>query len=74
VYLFTSPEAGVITYHYRRGQLVPVPVSVPETEPSRRWVLRPLTRQQQQAIVTTATGVTVGAILMYILYGALLAL
>jgi hypothetical protein len=54
VFLFESPEPGVITYQYRRGRLVPVPV--PQLEPAKerrwRWELQPLTPQQKQAIVT----------------------
>jgi len=75
VFLFSSPQAGVITYRYRKAQVVPVPVEEPETAPSRRWTLRPLTRQQQQVVAAAATGLTAAVILMYILeYGWILAL
>jgi hypothetical protein len=62
VYMFWSPEPGVIVYQYRKGRLVPVPV--PKTEPAteRRWKfeLQPLTPQQKQAVAT----ITVGGILL----------
>jgi hypothetical protein len=67
VYLFWSPEPGVIVYQYRRGRLVPVPTEAPETSSERRWKfeLQPLTREQQQAIVTTTIG---GAMLLIIMF------
>jgi hypothetical protein len=66
VFLFDSPEPGVITYQYRRGRLVPVPVAQPEpaTERRWRWELQPLTPLQKQAIVTTTVG---GAMLLIII-------
>jgi hypothetical protein len=66
VYLFETPEAGVIVYQYRRQRVVPVPV--PEGEPAyeRRWRLAPLTPQQQAVIVTT-TAAGVMLIIMMIL-------
>jgi hypothetical protein len=69
VYLFWSPEPGVIVYQYRRGRLVPVPVEAPETSSERRWKfeLQPLTREQQQAIVTTTLGGAMLLILMLLL-------
>lgn len=58
VYMFWSPEPGVIVYSYRKGRLVPVPV--PEAEPAteRRWrfELQPLTPQQRQAVTTFTIG------------------
>lgn len=70
VYMFWSPEPGVIVYQYRRGRLVPVPVPAPEREPSRerRWrlELQPLTPQQQQQVATT-TFATAMLLLMMIL-------
>jgi hypothetical protein len=66
VFMFQSPEPGVITYEYRRGRLVPVPV--PQPEPARerrwRWELQPLTPMQKQAIVTTTVGGAMLIILM----------
>lgn len=55
VYLFWSPEPGVIVYQYRRARLVPVPVPEPEPVVVRRWQLelQPLTPQQQAAVTTT---------------------
>jgi hypothetical protein len=74
VFIFWSPEPGVIVYQYRRGHLVPVPVPVPAAErgPQKqpthgwRWELEPLSRAQEQAILTGATG-TVLLILMMLL-------
>ena len=69
VFLFESPDPGVITYQYRRGRLVPVPVARPEpaTERRWRWELQPLTPQQRQAIVTTTVGGAVLILFMVIL-------
>ncbi|OPY91220.1 MAG: hypothetical protein A4E72_00237 [Syntrophus sp. PtaU1.Bin208] len=66
VYLFETPEAGVIVYQYRRQRVVPFPA--PEREPAveRRWRLAPLTPQQQAVIVTT-TAAGVMLIIMMIL-------
>lgn len=69
VYMFWSPEPGVIVYQYRKGRLVPVPVPdpvpVPEPDPVvvRRWrfELQPMTAQQQQAVTTLTVG---GALLL----------
>jgi len=64
VYIFSSPQPGVICYQYRRGKLVPVPVLEPEPAKERRWKfeLRPMT-PQQRAVVTT---LTVGGMLLMI--------
>jgi len=64
VYMFWSPQPGVIVYQYRRGKLVPVPVLDPEPAKERRWKFefRPLTQQQQAAVAT----VTVGGMLLLI--------
>ena len=64
VYMFWSPQPGVIVYQYRRGKLVPVPVLEPEPVRERRWKfeLRPMTPQQQQAVAT----ITVGGMLLMI--------
>jgi hypothetical protein len=69
VFMFQSPEPGVITYEYRRGRLVPVPVPQPEpaTERRWRWELQPLTPMQKQAIVTTTVGGAMLLIIMIIL-------
>jgi len=69
VFLFESPEPGVITYQYRRGRLIPVPVPQPEPAKERRWrwELQPLTPQQRQVIVTTTVGGAMLIILMIIL-------
>jgi hypothetical protein len=66
VFMFRSPEPGVITYDYRRGRLVPVPVAQPEPSKERswRWELQPLTPTQKQAIVTTTVG---GAMLLLVM-------
>ena len=63
VYLFWSPEPGVIVYQYRRARLVPVPVPEPEPVVVRRWrlELQPLTPQQRAAVTTTTLG---GAMLL----------
>lgn len=69
VFLFWSPQPGVIVYQYRRGRLVPVPVAEPEPAGERRWrfELQPLTREQQQAIATTTVGVALLIMLMVLL-------
>ena len=69
VYLFWSPEPGVIVYQYRRGRLVPVEVEAPETSSERRWrlELQPLTREQQQAIITTTFSGAILLIMMFLL-------
>jgi hypothetical protein len=69
VFMFQSPEPGVITYEYRRGRLVPVPVPQPDpaTERRWRWELQPLTPMQKQAIVTTTVGGAMLLIIMIIL-------
>jgi len=63
VYMFWSPEPGVIVYQYRKGRLVPVPVVEPEPVVVRRWrfELQPMTQQQQQAVTTLTVG---GALLL----------
>ena len=63
VYMFWSPEPGVIVYQYRKGRLVPVPVPEPEPVRVRRWrfELQPMTQQQQQAVATLTFG---GALLL----------
>ena len=69
VFMFQSPEPGVITYEYRKGRLVPVPVLLPEPAKERRWrwELQPLTPMQKQAIVTTTVGGAMLIILMILL-------
>jgi hypothetical protein len=64
VYMFWSPQPGVIVYQYRKGRLVPVPVGKPEPARERRWKweLRPMTPQQRAAVTT----VTVGGMLLLI--------
>jgi hypothetical protein len=69
VFIFESPEAGVIVYRYRRGKLVPVPVRQPQKagEPRRwRYELQPW----QKAAIATAT-VGVGLIMLMILLAPL---
>jgi len=69
VFMFRSPEPGVITYEYRKGRLVPVPILKPEpaTERRWRWELQPLTPMQKQAIVTTTVGGAMLIIMMILL-------
>jgi hypothetical protein len=69
VYMFWSPEPGVIVYQYRKGRLVPVPVLEPEPVRVRRWrfELQPMSQQQQQAIATLTFGGTVLLIAMILL-------
>jgi hypothetical protein len=69
VFMFCSPEPGVITYEYRKGRLVPVPIPRPEpaTERRWRWELQPLTPMQKQAIVTTTVGGAMLIIMMILL-------
>jgi hypothetical protein len=64
VYMFWSPQPGVIVYQYRKGKLVPVPVGEPEPGNERRWKfeLRPMTPQQQATVAT----ITVGGMLLLI--------
>ena len=66
VYMFWSPQPGVIVYQYRKGRLVPVPFAVGERSRVRRWrfELRPLTREEQQAAVTLTLGSALLLILM----------
>lgn len=68
VFLFLSPEPGVIIYRYRKGSLVPELVydEVKATEPaSERWryVLKP---QEKAAIATVTVGTGMVLILMII--------
>jgi hypothetical protein len=72
VFLFESPEPGVITYQYRKGRLVPVPVPFgqrhtageEQEQPRWRWELQPLTPAQKQAVVTMTVGSAMLLILM----------
>ena len=55
VYLFETPEAGVIIYQYRPQPIVvPVPAPEPARESERRFRLQPLTPEQQAALNLTA--------------------
>jgi hypothetical protein len=69
VYMFWSPQPGVIVYQYRKGKLVPVPVGEPEPAKERRWrwELRPMTPQQQAAVATVTVGGTLLLIAMILL-------
>jgi hypothetical protein len=69
IYVFESPEAGVIVYQYRRARIVPVPVPAGERVRIRlpRFELQPLTQQQQAAIVGTAAMGTMLIIMMIVL-------
>ncbi|HWO18552.1 MAG TPA: DUF4157 domain-containing protein [Kofleriaceae bacterium] len=69
VYMFWSPEPGVIVYQYRRGRLVPVPVPEPEPVVVRRWQfeLQPLTPQQRAAVTTTTFGGAMLLVMMLLL-------
>jgi hypothetical protein len=69
VCIFWSPQPGVIVYQYRRGRLEPVPILEPEPATERRWrfELKPLTREQQQAIVATTLGGAMLIMLMILL-------
>jgi hypothetical protein len=69
IYLFETPEPGVIVYQYRRQRLIEEPVPVTEGEPAyeRRWRLAPLTPQQQAVIVTTTATGTMMIIIMILL-------
>ena len=69
VFLFQSPEPGIITYEYRKGRLVLVPFARPEPAAERRWrwELQPLTPQQKQAIATTTVRGAMLMILMIVL-------
>ena len=64
VYMFWSPQPGVIVYQYRKGKLVPVPFPVGEPAKERRWKfeLKPMTPEQKAAVAT----VTVGGMLLLI--------
>lgn len=66
VFVFWSPQPGVIVYQYRRGRLVPVPLPLPLPAGERRWSfeLQPLTREQQQAVTTLTLG---GALLLMLM-------
>jgi len=69
VYLFWSPEPGVIVYQYRRARLVPVPVPEPEPVIVRRWrlELQPLTPQQRAVVTTTTVGGAMLLVMMLLL-------
>jgi hypothetical protein len=69
VYLFWSPEPGVIVYQYRRARLVPVAVPEPEPVVVRRWrlELQPLTPQQRAAVTTTTLGGAMLLVMMLLL-------
>ncbi len=69
VYLFWSPEPGVIVYQYRRARLVPVPIPEPEPVIVRRWQfeLQPLTPQQRAAVTTTTLGGAMLLVMMLLL-------
>ncbi|HWO19805.1 MAG TPA: hypothetical protein VNO30_13560 [Kofleriaceae bacterium] len=56
-------------YQYRRGRLVPVPVSEPEPVVVRRWQLelQPLTSQQQAVVTTTTVGGAMLLVMMLLL-------
>ncbi|HEX7961854.1 MAG TPA: hypothetical protein VF493_18170, partial [Terriglobales bacterium] len=62
VYVFWSPQPGVIVYQYRKGKLVPIPVGEPAKERRWKFEFRPMTPQQQAAVAT----VTVGGMLLLI--------
>lgn len=65
IYLFTSPEEGVITYQYRQARVVPVPV--PAGEKSTSKVQLPRFRLEPIHVQVAAT-ITVGAMMLYMLY------
>jgi hypothetical protein len=67
VYLFETPEAGIIVYQYRRQRVVPVPVPAGQPAYQRRWRLAPLTPQQQAVIVATTTAGVLLIIMMILL-------
>jgi hypothetical protein len=69
VFIFRAVQPGVIVYEYRHGRLVPVPVPQPEGAKERRWrfELRPLTRQEQQAMATLTVGGALLLIMMILL-------
>jgi hypothetical protein len=71
VVMFESPEPGVITYRYRHARIVPVPIPARAGSRARkwRWELRPikLTREQQEALVTTTVGGAMLILLMALL-------
>jgi hypothetical protein len=69
VFIFWSPEPGVIVYQYRRGRLAPVPIPEPEPVVVRRWQLelQPLTPQQRAAVTTTTLGGAMLLVMMLLL-------
>jgi len=69
VYLFNSPQPGVITYQYQRAKLVPIPV--PAEEKARQPSQARLPRFKLEPIhIQVAATITIGAIMLYILYAA----
>lgn len=68
IYLFSAPEAGVITYQYRQARIVPVPVPAGEKSSSKvqlpGFKLEPI---HVQAAATIAATITVGAIMLWML-------
>lgn len=65
IYLFSSPDEGVITYQYRQARVVPVPV--PAGEKSTSKVQLPRFRLEPIHVQVAAT-ITVGAMMLYMLY------
>jgi hypothetical protein len=66
IYLFRSPEAGVIVYERRRMQVEPVPADERERARLPEFRLAPLSQQQQQAVATMTVGGTMLIILAII--------
>lgn len=65
VFIFTSPEPGIITYDYRRGSLVPVPVAQGNEGENRAyaWQLEPKRKKEEDTLLVTI-GLTMVAILV----------
>ena len=72
VFIFGSPEPGVIVYQYRRARLVRVRKPAPARAEARaaqwswEWELEPLTREQREQVMTATAG-TVMIMLMTLL-------
>jgi hypothetical protein len=67
VYIFESPQDGVILYEYKKMRLEEVTVPADEPEGKRSFRLAPLS-PQQQAVVATATIATVMAAIAFVIW------
>jgi hypothetical protein len=69
VFVFWSPEPGIIAYQYRRARLVRHRVRAPAGEGAWRWEwkLEPLTRAQQEQVMVATMGTALVIMMMILL-------